>query len=348
MFRIGFACKYLHDNPKLSRKRLDEIQAPLNTRTTTITWLNRQTRDVAVERLWDIIRHNIQVLERQINFVSTLPPQLRMMRIGSDILPAYTEANWSWFYKQSDVIAYCERNFKRVGDAARKHDVRLSFHPGQFVVLASEDDGIVGRSIEEFEYHVNMARWMGYGSTWHDHGFKINVHVSGRRGPQGIIDVLGRLTPEARNLITIENEEYSYGLDDILVLADHVALVLDVHHHFLHTGEYIDPQGERVEAVVRSWRGTRPTMHYSISREDYLVDHCKDTMPDLGSLLAAGYKKAKLRAHSDMYWNRAVNRWVGDFLEDFDIMCESKCKQIASVKLYNEMFSDNVSYLVAE
>jgi hypothetical protein len=71
-------------------------------------------------------------------------------------------------------------------------------------------------------------------------------------------------------------------------------------------------------------------------------------MPDLSSLLAAGYKKAKLRAHSDMYWNRAVNQWVGNFLEDFDIMCESKCKQIASVKLYNELFNDNVSYLVAE
>jgi hypothetical protein len=50
------------------------------------------------------------------------------------------------------VRAYCEREFKRVGDLARKNNVRLSFHPGQFTVLASESDDIVNRSIEEFEY----------------------------------------------------------------------------------------------------------------------------------------------------------------------------------------------------
>ena len=41
-----------------------------------------------------------------------------------------------------------------------------------------------------------------YGKTFQD--FKINVHISGRRGPQGIIDILPRLTPEARNTLTIE------------------------------------------------------------------------------------------------------------------------------------------------
>jgi UV DNA damage endonuclease len=47
-------------------------------------------------------------------------------------------------------------------------------------VLASESDEIVERSILEFEYHADMARWMGYGASWHDHGFKINVHLSGK------------------------------------------------------------------------------------------------------------------------------------------------------------------------
>ena len=46
---------------------------------------------------------------------------------------------------------------------------------------------------------------MGYGRTFQD--FKINVHISGRQGPAGIKAVLPRLSQEARNCITIENEE---------------------------------------------------------------------------------------------------------------------------------------------
>ena len=51
--RIGFACKYWHPDRSLTKKLLEEIERPLNERTTTITWLNRQTREVAEQRLWD-------------------------------------------------------------------------------------------------------------------------------------------------------------------------------------------------------------------------------------------------------------------------------------------------------
>jgi hypothetical protein len=53
-------------------------------------------------------------------------------------------------------------------------------------------------------------------------------------------------------------------------------------------------------------------------------------------LLAQGYKKAKLRAHSNFYWNTAVNQWALSFRDSFDIMCESKAKNLASFALYEE------------
>ena len=104
-----------------------------------------------------------------------------------------------------------------VGEASRKHDVKISFHPGQFCVLASATPDIVERSILEFEYHADMARWMGFGKSFQD-GCKLNVHISGRQGPAGIKAVLPRLSQEARNLITIENDEMSHGLDQSLML----------------------------------------------------------------------------------------------------------------------------------
>jgi hypothetical protein len=71
-------------------------------------------------------------------------------------------------------------------------------------------------------------------------------------------------------------------------------------------------------------------MHYSVSREDVLVGHARDARPDMANLLSLGYKKQKLRAHSDFYWNSAVNDWVATFADQFDIQCESKGKNLAS------------------
>ena len=257
-----------------------------------------------------------------------------MIRISSPILPVATEATWKYFWSKPDVIDYCEKNFIRCGNLARDKNVRLSMHPGQFTVLASDNPDIVERSIEEFEYHVNMARWMGYGKEFQD--FKINVHISGRKGPQGIIDIMRRLTPEARNVLTIENDEMKWGLEHSLELEKTCALVLDIHHHWVATGEYIDATDDRVKRVIDSWRGKRPTLHYSVSREDVLVDHDPDTLPNMDKLLEQGYKKTKLRAHSDFYWNSAVNHWAWSFTDYFDIMCESKAKNLASIDFFNK------------
>ena len=333
--KIGFACKYLHPDQTQKKKLLEDIQRPLNTRSTTVQWLNKQTRDVAEERLWDIMVHNIQSYYNLVQYVSTLPTELQMVRLGSDCLPVYTHPEWSYFWQKPDVIAYCQQHLIKVGDLARSHNIRLSMHPGQFTVLASDNEDIVNRSIEEFEYHADLIRYMGYGKNWQD--FKCNVHISGRQGPAGIKAVLPRLSTEARNCITIENDENSWGLDASLELEKEVALVVDIHHHWVHSaGEYITPSDDRIRRVIDSWRGVRPACHYSVSRENYIVDHPIDVRPDYTKLLESGYKKGKLRGHSDYYWNKPVNEWAWTFTEDFDIMCESKMKNLASIKFYNE------------
>lgn len=326
--KVGFSCKWI-DHPEQIKgiKPADDCKR-LNTNGTTVAWLNRQTRDVAEQKLWDLMKSNIESIHQLVKRVGSLHEHLRMVRLGSDLLPVYTERTWSYFWRRPDVRLYAEREFAKVGLLARERGVRLSFHPGQFVVLASDNPDIVSRSIAEFEYHVDMARWMGYGQTFQD--FKINIHVSGRQGPEGVRRVLGQLTPEARNTITIENEENAWGLADVLTISDVVPIVLDVHHHWCREGEYINPNSENVARVVDSWRGVRPTMHYSVSREDWLPGHDVNTLPDMTALLASGSKKQKLRAHSDWYWNNAVNDWAAGFIPNFDIMCESKAKCLAS------------------
>jgi len=318
--RIGFACKIQESQGKAN--------SSLNTKTTTLTWLNKQTKSVAVERLHDIAKHNIQILQRQMIWLAASPPHLRMFRMSSDLLPAYTHEDWTWAYFDQDMVNLLSAGFAKVGELARKHDIKISFHPGQFCVLASENPNVVENSIQEFEYHCDIIRYMGYGQQFQD--FKCNVHIGGKLGPAGIKTVLPKLSREARNTLTIENAEYTWGLDASLELAKDCALVLDIHHHWINTGKYIEPSNPKVQQVIDSWRGVRPTLHYSVSREDVLVDHDPTVMPCLHQLKQQGFTSAKLRAHSDYYWNQAVNAWAASFLQDFDIMCESKEKNLAS------------------
>ena len=326
--RIGYACKTSRINSKGQIESIPE----LNTKTTTISWLNRQSKSVAEQKLWDLMAHNISATQKAVEFISTLEPELRMFRISSDLLPAYTEPNWSYFWQQPDVKNYAEKHFNTIGDIARNCDIRLSFHPGQFCCLASDNEDVVRRSIEEFEYHVDMARYMGYGQKFQD--IKINVHVAGRQGSEGIRNTYNKLSPEARNAITIENEEMSHGLDECLKLCDIIPIVLDIHHHLIKDHEYIEPTNIRISQIIDSWRGIRPTAHYSLSREDLLINHCIDTKPNILQLLNEGYKKQKLRAHSDYMWNTATNNWALSHLEWTDLMIEAKAKNLASFKLY--------------
>ena len=60
MGKIGFACKWI-DNPSQVNgiKPTDDCKQ-YNTGTTTISWLNRQSKDVAVEKLWSLMKQNIE------------------------------------------------------------------------------------------------------------------------------------------------------------------------------------------------------------------------------------------------------------------------------------------------
>lgn len=325
--RVGFCCKWINNPSEVAGLKPSAVDRDLNGRSTTMRWL-REHKAEAEQRQWDIMNHNARAALLLVERVASLPANRRMVRLGSEMLQGYTHDDWIPFWQQQDVQDHCARIFAPIGEAARRLDVRLSFHPGQFCVLASENPGIVDRSVLEFEYHADLARWMGYGRTFQD--FKINVHISGKQGPAGIIKALQRLSPEARNCITIENDENCWGIDSSLELAEHCALVLDVHHHWIRTGEYIQPTDDRCLRVIDSWRGVQPAMHYSVSREDVLVGHATDVLPDMAALLAQGYKKQKMRAHSDFYWNSAVNDWAASFSEQFDIQCESKGKNLAS------------------
>ena len=311
--KLGFACKFLD----AEFKQLFPFKATTRTRFLS---LNNEEREKLVYALSTANLTNLYGIFEQL---ATLPPALRMMRIGSDLLPLYTVPEATALY--NDFLPGLYPLFTQCGEFARANDIRLSFHPGQYSVLASDNPLVVDRAIEDVEYHALCATLMGYGKTFQD--FKINIHMNGKAGFEGFKHAFGRLSPEARRMLTVENDEISCSLNDVLQARTLCPVVLDIHHHWVKENEFIQPDDPRIALIQESWRGVRPVLHYSISQEGIIPE---EGYPDQNRL---GVPKTKLRAHSDFYFNPTLNDWALSFT-DFDIMCEVKMKNLARDRLY--------------
>jgi len=201
--RIGFCCTYVSPTG-------DQIeQRALNMRGPTVASIVRA--DSPGARLEEIIRDNLDTLDRQIAYVAGLPTLERLFRIVSGFLigwshPLLTDT-WT-----VDLRAEVARRLARSGEAARARDVRLSMHPAQHAILATNTDGALENALRDIEEHAEIFAMLGYDSGWHPHGASVNIHGGARSaGIDAVRANLPKLSDAARNLITIENDEICFG-----------------------------------------------------------------------------------------------------------------------------------------
>ena len=93
--RIGFACKWAEINKK------NEIVSTLglNTGGTTMAWANRNKRDIVEQKIIDVAKQNITNTHNLLKKVATLPQELRMIRLTSDMLSFYTHQDYTQFWQ---------------------------------------------------------------------------------------------------------------------------------------------------------------------------------------------------------------------------------------------------------
>ena len=336
--RLGFCCKFIPDEEPGRHKTLKaakDAALVMNVTTVTIAHLRRLAPTAAREKLVAVVTHNLAAMGRQVAWVADRPPLERLLRLASSILPGYTHPEVRDLYADPEFRRTIEDGLAAVGEAARAGGVRLSMHPGPFCILASRNPAALANGIAELDYHAEVMAMMGYGGGWHPHGAHINIHVGARDpGVEAYRENLDRVSQVARDLVTVENDESAFGLDEVLRLADRVPVVLDLHHHWIHSrGGYLEPDDPRIARVIDSWRGVRPVGHVSVSREDVLPGHDPDALPDFAALTEAGLKGRDLAAHSDLMWNRALNDHIARHLAWCDIEVEAKHKNLASTGL---------------
>ena len=126
--RFGFCCKWLNSRSEFGGMKVNAKDRELNGRSTTMRWL-REHKDEAEQRQWDIMTHNTLAARRLIQRVGSLPPERRMVRLGSEMLQGYTEKDWKKWWQEPSLQKHLADLFAPVGEMARTLDVKVSFHP---------------------------------------------------------------------------------------------------------------------------------------------------------------------------------------------------------------------------
>ena len=324
-YRIGFACKIVVDTEDKKQKQL--LETKYNTKSITITTLRKLCYVQKIEKLYDILKQNAEILANQMRLVGSWPLPLRMMRISSDIWPGFTHQEVFPLY-QEPVLQQAMSMVNIAGEIAKKHNIRLSMHPGQFTMLTSHTQQTIDRAIEDLEYHAEIFRRMGI--SHQDQRTEINIHGGARVNNfhEQFIANWRRLSHDTQNWISVENDEYSYSIDDLIPLAQYVKICIDVHHHWLHEESYLEHNNPILNQVIESWRGARPEIHVSTSHES--ADRIKKGIPQFKT---HNVKKTLWRKHSDFCYNSKLNDYFLSFLPNFDIMVEAKMKNLASKQL---------------
>ncbi len=117
-------------------------------------------------------------------------------------------------------------------------------------------------------------------------------------------------------------------------------MVLDIHHCWINEERYIAHDDPRIERILESWRGVRPTMHYSQPPERLMALGFSAVRKLEMAELLEKVSKRELYAHSQRMWNRWTNAYARGFLERFDIMIEAKDKNLAARDFYRECMAE--------
>jgi UV DNA damage endonuclease len=201
---------------------------PVSFRTTTAKSLLALPRDGQLQKLSEICLHNTSNLYLALETVKRLG--IGAFRIMSPLFPRMTHPAVGYSLDDLPEGKNIRQKLTKTRLFARKHDIRLSFHPDQFVVLSSPHSHVVENSIRELEYQGMLADAVG--------ADVINIHAGGVYGDkfqtlQRLKDVLPHLSMGVRKRLSLENDDVSYTPGDLLPFCERFSIpfVYDVHHH---------------------------------------------------------------------------------------------------------------------
>ncbi|OQX10202.1 MAG: UV damage repair endonuclease UvsE [Desulfobulbaceae bacterium A2] len=256
MTDLGFRC------PRLGLCCLF-FRQPIRFRIRQAVHLRGCGRIDALRQLADTCRANAIALLAALEYCRE--HDIGCFRVNSRILPLKTHPELGYAMEDLPAAGELLTLFRRCGEFARRHDIRLTLHPDQFVLLSSPSDKVTAASLAELLYQNEVAEWIG--------ADVINIHAGGVYGDKSA--ALARLRrqvdglpPDLRGRLSLENDDRLYAVAELLPLCRDLGLPLayDVHHHRCL------PDGLSVEeasvAAAATWN-REPLFHLSSPGEGW-------------------------------------------------------------------------------
>jgi UV DNA damage endonuclease len=288
------------------------VDQTIRFRITTARILAAFAREKQLSRLSEICLHNAHSLYHAVETVNRLG--IGAFRVTTPLFPRYTHPQVGYSLDDLPDAGEIRKRMAEVDRLRRRLDIRLSFHPDQFVSLSSIRPEVVEKSIAELEYQGLLAEMIG--------SDVINIHAGGRQGGKDqalerLADNFPRLSQRVKTRLTIENDEISYSVRDLLPLCRklRIPLVYDVHHHRCNpdgltveeaTNLAADTWHDRgsglwthISSPKQGWKGANPRLHADyIDPEDF--PHCWRNLPITVDVEAKAKELAVLKLMEDL------------------------------------------------
>lgn len=287
MIRWGLCCKF-------------EAQ-PIKFYTTTATSLMKLKKQEAIRKISVLCLSNAYSLQAALLYCSK--HHIGSFRVNSQILPLKTHPQMGYDIEKLPEGKEIIRAFKKCKSLMIENNLRMTFHPDQFILLSSPNEAVTERSMADLEYHAQVSEWIG--------ADVINIHGGGAYGDKKkaldqVAQNLKRLPKAVRSRLTFENDDKTYTPQDLLPLCqkEGIPFVYDVHHHRCNPDSMSIEQA--TQQALTTWN-REALFHISSPKEGWGAPHSN-------------------RHHDYIEINDFPKCWYG---LDITIEVEAKAKELA-------------------
>lgn len=192
---------------------------------------------------------------------------INFYRITSTFLPWHNKYEIEELPRSNEIIEL----MRNVGEIAGETNQRITFHPGHFVKLASPDEEVAEKAINEINTHGKILDYMDTERTTYN---SINIHIGAHykdknKTAKRFCKNYKRLSKSAKKRLTVENDDKK-SLWSVSELIEYIhenidiPVVYDNLHHEFSKKEY--SHEEAAISAADTWE-EKPIMHYSESRK---------------------------------------------------------------------------------
>jgi len=301
--RVGYCCISIGINEGKSKKDKVLVNRGVIKRTLDTKGLSYVSELIILN-----LKDTLKLLDYNIS------NNIYVYRLSSDSFP------WLSSYEFSDLPNFnlIRKLLKEIGDKAKSVNMRLSYHPGPFNVLASENQSVIVKTISELNKHAELMDMIGLEQS---HYYPINIHINTTKptreeAAQRFVERFDLLSESCRKRLTLENDDspnqYSVKmLHDWVYSKTKIPIVFDQHH--FNYGPQDQTMEEALKLAHSTWNGIKPMTHMSSPK----------TLEDTSG---------KNIAHADYIYEE-----IKTYGLEFDTEIEAKAKDFAVIK-YRQQF----------